>query len=241
MAEESKREADPRAFFEEELPARYRETIEGLEQKIAAQEEKVKGAEGEELEKAGRKLQKYKRRMEDAKAADALVRVELTGEGGGKWDLHIAGGELKCGPAGEGDAIVTIQQSVGDWQATASGGVGERFSMFGGGGGGEGGGGGQLGLARFVTKSRMERLGPVQGCIGFKITEMEDGGEWGIKVKIGAGPVPEEPNTSISIKYPDYEELAAGRLPPQAAFMSGKIQIQGDMGIAMQLGSMFMG
>lgn len=42
---------------------------------------------------------------------------------------------------------------------------------------------------------------------------------------------------TVSISPDDLSDLLAGELNPTAAFMSGKIQVEGDMSVAMKLGS----
>jgi putative sterol carrier protein len=39
----------------------------------------------------------------------------------------------------------------------------------------------------------------------------------------------------ITVAKSDLEDMAQGRLDPTMAFMSGKLKIQGDMGVAMKL------
>ena len=67
----------------------------------------------------------------------------------------------------------------------------------------------------------------------------EDGGPYHIVLKDGggdAGPgAPENPNITISMKSEDFVDLATGKLDGTAAFMSGKLKIKGDMGLAMKL------
>jgi acyl-CoA dehydrogenase len=41
----------------------------------------------------------------------------------------------------------------------------------------------------------------------------------------------------VNIKAEDMEALMAGKLNPMMAFMSGKIKVKGDMGVAMKLQS----
>lgn len=46
-------------------------------------------------------------------------------------------------------------------------------------------------------------------------------------------------DTIVSVDWSDWEALATGMLDPMSAFMQGKLRIQGDMGLAMQLQTMF--
>jgi putative sterol carrier protein len=71
----------------------------------------------------------------------------------------------------------------------------------------------------------------------------EGGGKWQVlidndkcDVKEGAHP---SPNITISMAAQDYLDMAAGKLNPQAAFMSGKLRISGDMGLALRLQGLF--
>jgi putative sterol carrier protein len=47
--------------------------------------------------------------------------------------------------------------------------------------------------------------------------------------------VPETPHTQIRVSPEVYEELREGRLDAQNAFMGGKLEVTGDLQIAMQL------
>ena len=44
---------------------------------------------------------------------------------------------------------------------------------------------------------------------------------------------------TVKVTMADFQALVNGRLNPMTAFMSGKIQVDGDMGVAMKLQSLF--
>ncbi len=52
----------------------------------------------------------------------------------------------------------------------------------------------------------------------------------------GAAPAP---NLTLTISGLDWLDMLARKLNPQMAFMSGKLKLKGDMGLAMKLGGMF--
>ena len=47
------------------------------------------------------------------------------------------------------------------------------------------------------------------------------------------------PNMTLSMSAQDYVDMIMGKLNGQMAFMSGKLKISGDMGLAMKMQSLF--
>ena len=47
------------------------------------------------------------------------------------------------------------------------------------------------------------------------------------------------PNVTISMAAQDYLDMVAGKLNPQMAFMSGKLRMAGDMGLALRFQGLF--
>ncbi|MBP2017533.1 putative sterol carrier protein [Symbiobacterium terraclitae] len=52
--------------------------------------------------------------------------------------------------------------------------------------------------------------------------------------ELGEGPLP-NPGCTITISVADFFALLERKLNPMAAFMSGKLKVRGDMGMAMKL------
>ncbi len=71
----------------------------------------------------------------------------------------------------------------------------------------------------------------------------EGGGVWHCAIKDGACTVGEgahdAPTMTLSMEAADYVQLTSGELDGTVAFMSGKLRIDGDMGLAMRMGSLF--
>lgn len=71
----------------------------------------------------------------------------------------------------------------------------------------------------------------------------EGGGVWHCAIKDGACVVGEGPHASptmtLSMTAADYVELTGGRLDGMTAFMSGRLRIAGDMGLAMKMQNLF--
>jgi putative sterol carrier protein len=71
----------------------------------------------------------------------------------------------------------------------------------------------------------------------------EGGGTWHAVIKDGSctvkqGPAP-TPNLTLQIAAQDWLDMVSKKLSGQQLFMSGKLKVKGDMGLAMKLGSMF--
>ncbi len=67
----------------------------------------------------------------------------------------------------------------------------------------------------------------------------DSGGEWfadttGDKPSIGEGKH-DNPNVTITCSDTDFVDIKTGKLNGQMAFMTGKLKIAGDMGLAMKL------
>ena len=71
----------------------------------------------------------------------------------------------------------------------------------------------------------------------------DNGGQWYVSIKDGKAEVSKgsapSPNMTLSMSASDYVDMIMGKLNGQMAFMSGKLKISGDMGLAMKMQSLF--
>jgi hypothetical protein len=203
---------DPNLFFANEVPTAFTKAVADVNGKI----------------------QKLERLRDDMKAAELLIRVNLTGDGGGLWDIKVAGGTASVGPKSDLVPHVGVTQSVDDWRATVTGAV--TFGLAPGTPGQKPNPAQQF--TQFAQKSKVDKIKTLNGTIRFVVTDIPTRGEWMLDLTFGnAAP---EPKCTVATKDSDAKEMASGKLNPQAAFMAGKMRVQGDMGLAMQLGTLLM-
>lgn len=82
----------------------------------------------------------------------------------------------------------------------------------------------------------------MNATIQFNLTG-DGGGNYNVCIKDGTCTTAEgtaaSPNMTMTIAAQDYVDMIAGKLNGQMAFMSGKLKIAGDMGLAMKMQSLF--
>lgn len=71
----------------------------------------------------------------------------------------------------------------------------------------------------------------------------DNGGQWYVKIAdgqcdTGQGTI-DSPKATIRMDSTDYVKMTTGELNPMAAFMSGKVKVEGDLSSVMQLQSLF--
>jgi putative sterol carrier protein len=164
-------------------------------------------------------------------ARPLTVRVTLSGDDGGAWDLELGAAGLRVHPgASGGTPDVSLWQSTQDWRAIVHG---EEGAL-------------DLAPAQarptdllFLDAAAQQVVLSARGTIRFEVTGY-NGRTWSLTVKLGPQPQPEQPDATISVDAETYAQIQARTLPPPAAFFSGKIKITGDMQLAMQLGMSLM-
>ena len=71
----------------------------------------------------------------------------------------------------------------------------------------------------------------------------EGGGTWHAIIKDGTCTVNQgtgtNPNLTLQMASQDWLDMLSGKQSGQMLFMSGKLKVKGDMGLAMKLGSLF--
>ncbi|GIW46022.1 MAG: hypothetical protein KatS3mg077_3304 [Candidatus Binatia bacterium] len=82
----------------------------------------------------------------------------------------------------------------------------------------------------------------MNAVIQFNLTG-DGGGNYYVTIKDGTCTVTEgthqSPNMTMTMAAQDYVDMITGKLNGQMAFMSGKLKIAGDMGLAMKMQSLF--
>jgi putative sterol carrier protein len=91
-------------------------------------------------------------------------------------------------------------------------------------------------------KFRADKAAGVNATVQYEITG-DQGGLWHAVIKDGTCAVNEgtasSPNLTLTMSSQDWLDMVGGKLSGQTAFMSGKLKLKGDMGLAMKIGSIF--
>lgn len=92
------------------------------------------------------------------------------------------------------------------------------------------------------SRFRADRAAGTNAVIQYDIGG-DGGGTWHAVIKDGScavSPGPgSNPQLTLSLSAQDWLDVVAKKQTAQMLFMSGKLKLKGDMGLAMKLGSMF--
>ena len=197
---------DPKEFYTERIPAQFGEALRKQAELSATEDSEAT------------------RILEEMRAVNATLRVIVQGEGGDTFHLNIAAGEAEASDSPAQEPFMTIIHDRAALEALVRESGDSALGFL----------GGMAGLAgeMKLTSGRIANLADLDGSIGLELT-----GENGFQLvsHFGPGPIPDEPNCTIRIDGSVYDEIRSGALPAQEAFMTGRIEIEGDMQMAMQL------
>jgi putative sterol carrier protein len=91
-------------------------------------------------------------------------------------------------------------------------------------------------------KFRPDKAAGVNATIQYDISG-DQGGTWNAVIKDGTCTVTPgaatTPSLTLSMSSQDWLDMVGGKLSGQMAFMSGKLKLKGDMGLAMKIGGLF--
>lgn len=162
--------------------------------------------------------------FEEMGGVTTSIRVRVDGEGGGDFALDIRDGQMTAAARCAVDPFVTIRHDVKDLKVLIRESGDSALGFL----AGLAGRGGEMRL----TLSRIKDLESLKGTARLEVT-----GEAGfcVDTHFGNEPLPDEPHCIIRVDEEVYRELRDGSMPAQEAFMSGKIAIEGDMQMAMEL------
>jgi hypothetical protein len=141
----------------------------------------------------------------------------LTGEGGGDWVATIKDGKMTT-RAGSGEANLGFTLSVVDWRDAVLGRNGATLAL----------------ILPQNRPGRPDNSGRAKLLKGTVVQELAREGQEPFKVALcfnGAA----TPTTTTKMKLPDFVAMQEGRLNGQEAFMTGRMQVTGDMAFLMQI------
>ena len=161
-----------------------------------------------------------------APANAPLVRATLSGAGGGAWDIECDDDGLIVTPTSANPPDVWLRQPALDFRAAFDGDpqlpalIPPGWSA--------------LDLL-FLDPRDADMLKQVSGRVLVEITG-RSARRWSLDMAVGkAGVTAGRPRTTIRLDGSTFEGLQTGSLPPMQALLGGRLTIEGDRPLAMQL------
>jgi SCP-2 sterol transfer family len=157
-----------------------------------------------------------------------VVSVKVTGEQGGEWTVRLADRRPEFASGLDPEAVVTFIVSAENFIQSVTGQLDDLRPRS------------RDTAAIDTSPEALQRrarqlLAALKEIRGSLRAELDDPNRaLGVTIKFG-GEMKDSPDCTIRIKMDHVRAMASGELDPQAAFMTGKVKIEGDSGLLMQL------
>ncbi|HTA19382.1 MAG TPA: SCP2 sterol-binding domain-containing protein [Polyangia bacterium] len=156
-----------------------------------------------------------------------VVRATISGEGGGAWEMRVSEDALTVEAAGREPPDVWVRQSSADLRA-ALGAEDPDLPVL------VPPGWSALDLL-FLDPRDVELLRQVSGRVALEIAGKRRR-RWSVDVAFGAaGVAAGRPRSIVRVDGATFDGLRAGTIPPMAPLFDGRLKIEGDRALAMQL------
>jgi putative sterol carrier protein len=171
------------------------------------EEQQARGAEGAEL-------------LAKMHAADFALEVAL--DEGERYHLRVDGGTMRSAAQADPKPVITLGLSRDACQSLEHTVGASPMSLL----------GGVAGNPDFVlTPARLDALRTIEGTMKIEVTGATP---WGVVLHFGAPPIPEV-TTTVAIGDEAFAQLLSGALDLQGAFMTGKLNLGGDVEVPMKM------
>jgi len=162
-----------------------------------------------------------------APAGTPLLRVSVSGTGGGAWDLALDDAELRVSPPGREPPDVWLRLSQADVRVALGATDPDLPEIVPAGW-----------SARHILIVDPRDVDLIKQVAGRVLVEIEGRRRRRFAVDVGfgkAGVSAGRPRTTVRLDAPTFEGLRSGAIPPMQPLVDGRLKIEGDRALAMQL------
>jgi hypothetical protein len=170
--------------------------------------------------------QAYQATARRAPSQSPVVRASISGEGGGAWDLRADDDCLEVAPAGREPPGIWVRQSSTDFRAAFDGDpdLPELIPP----------GWSALDLL-FLDEREADMVRTVHGRILLELKGRR-ARRWAVDVGFGkTGVTAGRPRTTVRVDGATFEGMQTGSIPPLQPLLDGRLALEGDRALAMQL------
>jgi len=157
-----------------------------------------------------------------AKMRAANFGLEIIVPSAGNYHLDVRDGEMKALDAARPEVLLSLSMSPSDCSKLEANVGSSPMALLGGVGG----------MPDFVlTPDRIAVMSEIEGTMRVQVTGDD---AWGVTIHFGSPPIP-DPGTTVSIPQEEFRKLIEGELDLQGAFMTGKLEMEGEVEVPMKM------